>query len=129
MKIDVLASIDDDGDDQFLYRRLVMRAGIANTFLTFSSGFEALDYFEQHGPRLVDVILLDINMPQMNGFGFVERATARFGDRLSPIFVMLTSSLNRHDKERAAATKSIRAFYNKPLTVDVLNEIAQKYLL
>lgn len=48
----------------------------------------------------VDAIVLDLNMPEMTGFEFIEIATQRYGADLSPVFVMLTSSLNPEDQAR-----------------------------
>lgn len=122
--INVLASVDDNADDQFLYKRLVKRERLANTFLTFASGPEALDYLSEHGPDSIDAIMLDLNMPRMNGFEFIEAATEAHGEKLSPIFVMLTSSLNPEDEAKARSMDQIKKFYKKPLTVEVLHEMA-----
>ena len=120
-----MASIDDNQDDQFLFRRLIERSGITETFLTFSSGLEALDYMSEHGPDSIDTILLDINMPEMDGYQFLEAAAERFPGRLTPVYLMLTSSLSPKDQERAKEFEQVKAFLMKPLTQEGIAQISQ----
>ena len=64
----------------------------------------------------------------MNGFEFLEEYK-KLEEKLKSkvVIVMLTTSLNPDDRERALATKEVTEFQNKPLTIETLNEIIEKY--
>ncbi len=66
-------------------------------------------------------------MPTLDGWGFLEKYETQFEGQPSKIIVMLTTSLNKHDKERAENMKVISEFRNKPLNAEILDEIVQKY--
>ena len=88
--------------------------------LVAQSGQEALDITREAQPAL---ILLDINMPGMDGFEFLEAATEKLGAELCPIVVMLTTSLNPKDEERAMSFSVVREFLSKPLTLRQLQAL------
>jgi len=95
--------IIDDSDPDLLYSRLMVeRARIAESVVTFGTAQEALDYLQRADAPPVDAILLDINMPETNGFAFLECFEVfRPERRHSAVVVMLTSSPDPHDRERA----------------------------
>ncbi|MEP5731934.1 MAG: response regulator [Sulfitobacter sp.] len=111
--------IDDEEIDQRQYNRILKKSGMVGEVLTFTYADDALEYLKSHPGLCVDVIFLDINMPRMNGFEFLEAATAEFGDTFAKIVVaMLTTSLNPDDRARAEGFDVVRDFINKPLTVE-----------
>jgi CheY-like chemotaxis protein len=75
-----------------------------------------------------DLIFLDINMPAIDGWEFLEHY-ARIEDNLpwKPIIVMLSTSLNPNDQKRADSTPQVADFKNKPITVDMLHSIIEKH--
>lgn len=126
--IPLVMLIDDESFDQSLYRRLIARTGLVGEVMSFTYADEALAYLSAPDSRRADVIFLDINMPRMNGFEFLEAATERLGPEFAKIVVvMLTTSLIEKDRERAAAFPVVRCFINKPLTVEHLQEVAQLF--
>lgn len=123
--IPTIMLIDDEAFDQKMYQRVIQRSGIVGKTLSFLYADEALAFLMQPGREPVDVILLDINMPRMNGFEFLAAATAQCGPGLARIVVvMLTTSLEPSDREKAKGFSVVRAFINKPLTVRHLTDIA-----
>lgn len=126
--IPLVMLIDDESFDQSLYRRLIARTGLVGEVMSFTYADEALAYLFAPDSRRADVIFLDINMPRMNGFEFLEAATEQLGPEFAKIVVvMLTTSLIEKDRERAAAFPVVRCFINKPLTVEHLQEVAQLF--
>jgi CheY-like chemotaxis protein len=74
------------------------------------------------------LVLLDINMPKIDGFEFLEIVTADLAGRMCPVIVMLTTSLDPRDEERARRHEVVRDFHNKPLTEDLLEHLATMQL-
>lgn len=117
--------IDDDGFDQRLYRRVIERSGMVGELVSFRLAEEALDWLREHGPGAATVIFLDINMPRMNGFEFLAAAADMFGAaELPPVVMMLTTSLDPRDRERASRIEAVKAYISKPLTKEHLVEAA-----
>ncbi|MES1161148.1 MAG: response regulator, partial [Bacteroidota bacterium] len=75
-----------------------------------------------------DLIFLDINMPAMDGWEFMEKYKGLpDGKKTSIVLVMLTTSLNPDDERRAIAMPEIAGFENKPLKEPQLQRILKKY--
>ncbi|MEM9812734.1 MAG: response regulator [Pseudomonadota bacterium] len=124
-RIGRLMVVDDNAIDQRLYRRIVERSGRVDDMISCLSGQEALDHLNEEGSGPVDVILLDINMPRMNGFEFLEVATERLGpDFASMVIIMLTTSLDPGDVVRAQRFGAVRDLFHKPLTSTHIDQIA-----
>ena len=122
-RIETLMLIDDSKIDQKLYRRIVERSGKVGTILSYYMAHEALEaLMAPDGPR-PDLILLDINMPRMNGFGFLEAVRSNLGEEFCPVVVMLTTSLEPSDEDRARQFSCVRDFLNKPLTRDHIEKL------
>jgi CheY-like chemotaxis protein len=121
--------IIDDSDSDLLYGRLVVeRAGVAQRVSTQEGAKEALAFLQGPDGRDVDLILTDINMPGMNGFQFLEafEALDAPGRARAPVVVMLTSSPDPQDRERAFSFKCVRDYLIKPISVDEARRMAQR---
>ena len=123
--IQTLMLIDDSEIDQMIYLRIAKKSGLVGDMVQFLDATEALRYLEQGDQAKPDLILLDINMPGMDGFEFLREATKLLGASLCPIVVMLTTSLNPEDEVRARAFDVVKDFLNKPLTADQLASLSQ----
>lgn len=120
--------VDDDEATNYLHRLYLEEWEYTGKVYTALNGQEALDFlktneeFRQGRPSL---ILLDINMPIMNGFEFME-AYEKLSEeyKASIVVVMLTSSLHSSDQERAKHLNDLTSFINKPLSREQMEGIS-----
>ena len=116
--------IDDEEFDQRQYNRVLKRSGLVDRVMTFTYAADALEYLKSNPSVEVDVIFLDINMPGMNGFEFLQTATDLLGRDFAKVVVaMLTTSLNPEDRKRAETFEVVKDFINKPLTVEHVQHV------
>ncbi|UII32752.1 response regulator [Fulvivirga ulvae] len=134
--VDCILLIDDNVHDNFIHTRTINKIPAAKEVKTVTTGEEALEYLrlsKEHTEKypVPNLIFLDINMPGMNGFDFLERARQEglFENSAPILVVMLTSSLNSDDQKMASEQFSheIKDFKNKPLTTEMLTDLLKKY--
>ncbi|UWR13261.1 response regulator [Sulfitobacter mediterraneus] len=117
--------VDDEPFDQMMYERILKRSGLVDQVIGFQYAAEALDYLARPDRSKVDVIFLDINMPRMNGFEFLEAANRDLGPAFVKVcVVMLTTSIAPEDRARAASYDAVRDFISKPLGKDDVVHVA-----
>ena len=117
--------IDDNEIDQMICKRLINRSGMVGELISFLSAEEALEHLRNSELPAVDAILLDVNMPRMDGWEFLEAATRELGTPFARIVVMmLTTSLDPRDLERARKFSVVRDYCNKPLMMAYLEKLA-----
>lgn len=117
----------DDSETDLLYGRLMIeRAGIAERVLAFDTAQAALAHLQRGEGHSIDLVLLDINMPVMNGFEFLE-AYERLepSQRADGVIVMLTSSPDPSDRARAFGFASVKGYVTKPLSREDALALAQ----
>jgi len=117
--------IDDNEIDQLVTGKLLQTKLGATRILTFNNGKEGLDWMEQNSNTDLNIILfLDIKMPVMNGFEFMEKFKALNENikRRTRIF-MLSSTLNPEEIERAIRYEHVDTILEKPLSTDQLSNL------
>lgn len=119
--------IDDDTINNFITRRLLTSS--SNEIYDFVNAIEAIEfiqnYFIERG-KYPDLIVLDINMPIMNGFEFMERIK-ELNIPLLNVIVLTTSDV--YDDLEKMKKLGVRDFIIKPLTVTNVKEIKLKHLI
>ena len=126
--------IDDDEPTNFLNRVTLEQSGYARSVRVIQGGQEALDYLvrcdgtDHAGYPRPDLIFLDINMPAMDGWEFLERyRSLPAACKADMVLVMLTTSLNPDDEVRSRKFPEVSGFENKPLSARRLKELLEKY--
>ncbi|WP_208539332.1 response regulator [Algihabitans albus] len=116
--------VEDDETDQLIYKRVIARSGLLGEVVSFYYADEALEFLKREDRQKIDVIFLDINLPRMSGFEFLEAATIELGEKFAKaVIVMLTTSLNPKDRARAGEFKVVKTFINKPLTAENVHDV------
>ncbi|WP_301928621.1 response regulator [Ferruginibacter sp.] len=135
-KLSCIMVIDDDEPTNFISTMLIEEAGCTHHLEIADSGMKALNYLKKATEEVgskgdfipPDLVFLDINMPRMNGWEFLtEFRKISNGHALKPVIIMLTTSLNPDDKQRAENIPEIADFENKPLTKEMIERIIRKY--
>ncbi|RED95639.1 response regulator [Marinoscillum furvescens] len=130
-KLKSILLIDDDKATNFIHEILINKMECTEKIVVKNNGLEALEYLESResiGDPQPDLIFLDINMPKMNGWEFLEeyeKLENRQKGRV--ILMMLTTSPNPADMDRARDLKAVNGFKNKPLTKEMLTAILEEH--
>lgn len=118
--------IDDDEIYQMIIKKLIQKSGVFEDRLFFKCANQVFSELEKSDVFLPDVILLDINMPLMDGWQFIEKLRSTISNipEKTKIYIV-SSSIAYSDKERAERIPEITGFLSKPLTVQMLKEIGE----
>ena len=120
--------VDDDDTTNFLNQRLLQRMAVADTVLVASNGQEALDLLQARclpvaSPTCPALILLDMKMPRMSGFEFLQAYAQRpLLENPAVVIIMLTTSLNPRDVDHLHGLP-VSGYLAKPLTRDKIDQL------
>lgn len=118
--------VDDNKVDNFYHERVIRKHGAIENIISMNSAEEALQYLRNDMEPKPQVIFLDINMPGMDGWEFLEEFKNLPGYvRHTMVVVMLTTSQNPDDEAKARVTGVLSDFRSKPLTQQMLDEIIE----
>jgi len=118
--------IDDDFIHQFGMKRMIQRYQPSEGVIEFSNGLDAINFFKapHADEEIPELIFLDINMPVMNGWEFMEEFVKIRPTIQKKIDIyILSSSTDSVDIQKAKSIPEIRDYIVKPLTPDLLKNI------
>lgn len=119
--------IDDDDINIFIISKIVEKTGYDVEICAKHNGQLAIDYIKgllSENQNLPDLVLIDINMPILNGWEFIEAFEA-LDLKADNDMYMLSSSVYENDIEKAKSYKSVKGFISKPLSIDRLKELLE----
>lgn len=119
--------LEDDDIFMELNQRILQKSGYASGMLCYDNAQRALDDLADRstsGKQMPDFILLDLRMPIINGFEFLDRMNRLTQESIRDVKVcMLTSSLDENDITRAFSYGHVFGFLSKPLSIKKLEQL------
>ncbi|MFA6944860.1 MAG: response regulator [Pedobacter sp.] len=116
--------IDDSRLDCFIAEKIIQNSGTFSSIKSYMEATDAYETIKKNDPPEIDaitIIILDIQMPVMNGFQFVEAFEQLPKEIQSKYAIFLfSSSINENDKNRLDNFPSIIRFYSKPISKDTV---------
>lgn len=130
MKTNHILLIDDNEIDNIINNHIIAKSKIAEIITTKYSAVEALEYLElikNDFDAFPDLIFLDISMPIMDGFGFLEEVI-KFPKLIEKqcSVVMLSSSDDQNDIARAMNSEVVIDYFTKPLKIGMINDLIKR---
>lgn len=122
--------VDDNPDDNFFHEREIKKNNSSNIVITKNTGIEALEYLKSDKGKGAnpDLIFLDINMPGMNGWEFLEQYSQLDKQLQSKaLIIMLTTSDNSDDLAKVKQWSFVSDYITKPLTREIMQNIINKH--
>lgn len=118
--------IDDQDIDQLQFARMLKRSGRVQDIHPFGYADDAARWLQEDAPTdAVDLVLLDINMPRMDGYDFLDAVGPLLAERGVCVVVMLTTDLTPANEARLRAHTAVGAFFAKPLKPEHLDRAAE----
>jgi len=116
--------IDDDNATNFFNNYLLKKSGFFSDWKVFESASDALLALKEE-EEIPDLILLDINMPVLSGWDFIDKYELLEVKNKCNCIVMLSTSLNKFDSEKIETRPRVKAYQSKPLNTAVLKDLQQ----
>ena len=130
-KISTFSIIDDDEFFQFTIKKVLQSTDLVNNVLQFNDGKSALNYFLENKEceeRLPDIIFLDLNMPLLDGWQFLEEFVKIKYPKKRPTVYICTSSPTPDDEKMYKRFESLKGYFLKPISKKEIYSILDKEL-
>ncbi len=124
-KIDLACVIDDDPIFTYTTKKMMDSIQFSENYLFFKNGDEAIEYFKaavKSKEKIPEVIFLDLNMPVMDGWEFLDQFTS-FPVKNEVVIYIVSSSINPFDLEKAKTYEKVSNYIIKPINVSDLKKI------
>ncbi len=129
MKNKVICIIDDDPIYQLLINKIIAMAETEYSIISFTNGKDALDSLTSNlaqDKELPEIILLDIEMPVMDGWDFMDHIEKALSEkRKKTAIYIVSSSIAHEDKEKAKTFPEIMGYFSKPMDTGKILEITK----
>ena len=130
-KLPIIGIIDDDTIYHFILTSIINKNKLAESILSFLDGEKAIQYLTENkmnNEKIPDVLFLDVNMPIMDGWMFIEEyARIKMNITKKILVFMLSSSANPTDIERADKISEISNYIIKPQNLEEVKMIFENY--
>lgn len=128
-KLGSILLVEDDNITNFINKRLISKLEVAEDIRVATNGAEAISFIRKRlssNDSCPELIFLDINMPVMDGFEFLQEfKRLQFEQKENVVIVVLTTSTNQNDIEKLKNSGNTD-FINKPLTKEKIQTIVEK---
>ncbi len=135
--LDLILCVDDDPITLMLCKKVIGKTTFTNKIITAQNGEEALSYFEtikneveklkEEPIQLPQLIFLDLNMPIMGGWEFLDTFNSAYYPHFKSVkVVVLSSTIDPEDLEKASTYPMVIDFLSKPITLSMLDYLSNK---
>jgi CheY-like chemotaxis protein len=133
--LDLILCVDDDPITLMLCKKVISKTLFSNEIITAQNGEQALDYFDEiknsniknNNHKLPQLIFLDLNMPVMGGWEFLECfSSSEYSDFSAIKVIILSSTIDPEDLEKAKKYPMVIDFLSKPITLSMLDSLTAK---
>lgn len=125
-KINTICIINDDDIFTFILKKSITKLNICNEVITFVNGDEAIKEFEKPNSSIPNIILLDINMPILNGWDFLAEFIKIAIPHKVAIY-LISAHISNEDLIKAKNQKEITGILNDPTDSKILTDIVSAY--
>jgi len=133
--LDIILCVDDDPITLLLSRKVITKASFSNEIITAQNGEEALHYFntltqtnlDTKSNKLPQLVFLDLNMPIMNGWEFLDLfSSPDYSNFNNTKVIILSSTIDPEDIKKAKTYPMVVDFLSKPITSTMLEYVKAK---
>jgi|MDTD01.1.fsa_nt_gb CheY-like chemotaxis protein len=126
-KINLACVVDDDSTYTYSVSRILKTSTVFNNYVVFNNGFEAMEYFKtvlKDADKIPDILFLDINMPMMDGWHFLEEFAEIKPHLAKAVTIyMVSSSILDVDINRAKKLSNVTGYIVKPINIEQFEKI------